>query len=263
MTIALNYELHRASERDPWLFLIHGLFGDLNNLSVIRRHFADQYNIVAIDLPDHGLSPHLPAFSLLDCAAGINAIIDKLGLSEVTLLGHSLGGKAAMMTALHYPQKVARLIVADIAPVTYPEHHQAIIAGLKAVQFDQVQRRGDIDKQLSEHIPEPGVRQFLLKSANQNEQGQWHWRFNLRGLADNYDAIRRWPDTDLQFSKSTLFIKGSESDYIQSAHREAIAALFPAARARIIEGAGHWLHAEKPGPFNQAVASFLDKTTSS
>ncbi|WP_223857973.1 alpha/beta fold hydrolase [Salinimonas profundi] len=257
MPISLNYEITRSAPAHPWLILIHGLFGNLDNLAVVRRHFQKSCNVVSIDLPDHGESPHTQGFSFEACAEGVATIIEKTEADQVYLLGHSLGGKAAMITALHYPALIRALVVADIAPVTYPAQHNAIIRGLRAVDLSDVEKRSDADKQLAQHIAEPGIRQFLLKSLYQDNDGHWQWRFNLEGIAAHYDTIRSWPETDLEFSKDTLFIKGSRSDYLSSEYRSDVMRLFPTAKARVIDGAGHWLHAEKPEAFNLAVERFL------
>lgn len=262
MPISLNYEISRSAPDHPWLVLIHGLFGNLDNLAVIRRHFQKTCNVVSIDLPDHGESPHTQGFSFRECAEGIAAIIENTEAKQVHLLGHSLGGKAAMMTALHYPTLIRALIVADIAPVTYSARHNDIIRGLRNVDLDKVTKRSDADKQLAQIITEPGIRQFLLKSLYQDDKSNWQWRFNLEGIAAHYDAIRSWPDTDLEFTKDTLFIKGSRSDYLSSAYKDNVMRLFPTAKARVIDGAGHWLHAEKPEAFNRVVERFLDSVAS-
>lgn len=262
MTTQLHFTAQVSDESAPWLVLIHGLFGDMDNLAVVRRHFAVTHNIINIDLPDHGKSPHLDTFSLQACADGIKQAVNQTTEAKVTLLGHSLGGKAAMLCALQNPELVSRLIVADIAPATYDARHNSIIEGLRSVDMQQVSKRSDADKQLAAYIPETGIRQFLLKSLTQNDQGQWHWRFNLEGLAASYDNVRGWPHTDLQFSLPTLFIKGNESDYLLAEHQSAIATLFPKAKAHIVEGAGHWIHAQKPDAFNSAVEGFFRRTDS-
>lgn len=257
MTTGLYYETANATPDAPWLVLIHGLFGNLDNLAVIKRHFSQQYNVLSIDLPDHGKSDRAPVFSLPHTVAELNKVLLHVGAREYHLLGHSLGGKAAMLYALHYPEHIASLIVADIAPVSYPARHTDIIAGLKAVDLEQITQRKQADSELAKYVDNPGVRQFLLKSLYQNAQQQWQWRFNIKGLSEAYDNIRDWPDNTLQFNKPTLFIKGSESDYIQSDYKAAIGKHFPRARAHIIEGTGHWLHAEKPAAFNNIVEGFL------
>ncbi|WP_083928557.1 alpha/beta fold hydrolase [Salinimonas chungwhensis] len=262
MSISLNYEISHSHEDAPWLVLLHGLFGSLDNLAIVRRYFQNQYNVLSIDLPDHGESPHTEGFTLSDSAHGVLAIVNQLKLDSVYLLGHSLGGKVAMMAALEQPDYISALVIADIAPATYPARHESIIKGLQAVDLEKVDKRSDADTQLARHIPISGVRQFLLKSLFQDEEGRWQWRFNLNGLATNYDAIRSWPDCDLQFAKSTLFIKGGESDYLSLEHRSVIAQLFPKSKARVIDGAGHWLHAEKPDAFNRAVDQFFSRVNS-
>ena len=259
MNVKLHYETSDLSSTAPWLVLIHGLFGSLDNLAVIKRYFEQSYNILSIDLPDHGQSQHFEAFDLTTSANEVFQVLKKVGAAHYHLLGHSLGGKVAMLCALHHPEMVARLIVADIAPVDYPARHDSIINGLKSVNLSTLTNRKDADTQLSQHIREAGVRQFLLKSLYQNEQDQWSWRFNLEGLSKAYDDIRTWPATEQTFDKPTLFVKGSLSDYILAEHKKAIGALFPNAKAHVIEGVGHWLHAEKPQAFNSVVDNFISK----
>ncbi|MBU2976751.1 alpha/beta fold hydrolase [Alteromonas sp. C1M14] len=252
----LHYR-YTDADSDYLLVLIHGLFGSLDNLSVVQRHFKDKVNILAIDLPDHGQSPHVDNFSLSVCMSGLVELLDQFEHKKIGLLGHSLGGKVAMLTALTYPDRIDDLIVADIAPVSYPPRHTDIIAALKSVSLDKIQSRQDADKQLQAGIKEVGVRQFLLKSLAENSTGQWHWRFNLDNLAKHYDQIKGWPQTTGVFDKPCLFIKGSQSDYITGAMQPAIQQLFPKAKAHIIDNTGHWLHAEKPTSFNRVVEKHI------
>ncbi len=259
MPDALHYSDTGDDQNRPVLLLIHGLFGDLNNLAVIRRHFAKDFRVISVDLPDHGQSPRLSTFTLDAAVACLHATVTQLSLTRFTLLGHSLGGKVALRFALHYPELVEQVIAADIAPVSYPHRHQSIIAGLESVSLATLQGRQQADGQLAKHIPEAGVRQFLLKSLYQDDQGHWQWRFNLAGLKAAYSHISDWPTLDARYQGPVLFIKGGDSQYILPEHRSAIAHYFPAAKAHVINGAGHWLHAEKPQLFNTIVEKQLAK----
>ncbi|QJR79420.1 alpha/beta fold hydrolase [Alteromonas pelagimontana] len=259
MTKPLFYQTHKAGTDRPWLVLLHGLFGNLDNLAVVRRHFEDRFNILSVDLPDHGQSFHLSHFTLQSCVESLIETLDLLSVGEASLLGHSLGGKVAMLSALIHPERVKQLIVADIAPVTYAPKHQNIFRGLRNVDLANLTRRQEADAEMAEYISEPGVRQFLLKSLYQDDNKIWHWRFNVEGLINNYDEIRQWPSLEKTFVKPTLFIKGGNSSYLDSRYREDVARIFPAAKARVIEDAGHWLHAEKPAEFNKLVEAELTR----
>lgn len=255
----LHFKLSKASESSPWLLLIHGLFGSADNLAVVKRHFEKSHNIVSIDLPDHGLSPWNDSFSFDDTVDSIIALLNSEKIKTTAVLGHSLGGKIAMLLALKYPDRVSHLIVADIAPAQYEHRHQAVFDGLKNVPLNKIQGRNDAQSYLSQYIKEPGVRQFLLKSLYKTDSGEWQWRFNLDGLIKSYPHIIDWPQSNLKYDGITCFIKGGKSDYINASHRSAITKYFPNAKAHIIEGTGHWLHAEKPDAFNSVVARVLEK----
>ncbi|MNH29114.1 Esterase YbfF [compost metagenome] len=168
-----------------------------------------------------------------------------------------MGGKVAMQVAKLAPARVDRLVVADIAPVAYPHaRHQNVFAGLNATLANPPQSRAEAEALLARYVEIPGVRQFLLKSFAKTEAG-WAWRFNVPALERNYANIMGWPDDQTRFEGPTLFIKGGDSDYVQPQYTETVMAQFPAAKARVIAGTGHWLHAEKPVLFNKLVVDFL------
>ncbi len=237
--------------------LIHGLFGSLDNLGLLARPLSEQYRVISVDLRNHGASFHSDEMSYPVQAADLLALLDKLGLEQVAIVGHSMGGKVGMQLAKLAPTRVAKLVVADIAPVAYPHaRHQNVFAGLNATLEQAPQSRSEAEAILAQHIEIAGVRQFLLKSFAKTGHG-WGWRFNVPALERNYANIMGWPDAQSRFEGPALFIKGGDSDYMQPEHTETVMAQFPAAKARVIAGTGHWLHAEKPVLFNKLVVDFL------
>ncbi len=240
----------------PPVVLIHGLFGSYENLGVIARSLSEQYQVINVDVRNHGRSDHSDQMNYALMAADLAQTLDALTVPRAALLGHSMGGKLAMEFALTYPERATKLILADIAPVSYPPRHDTIIAALKAVDLPALTSRTDADKQLATNIKEAGVRQFLLKSLDKDGE-QFAWRFNLKALAQNYAELIAAPLADGQYNGPVLFIKGGDSDYILPEHKPRIMQLFPNAQAKIIQGTGHWLHAEKPAAFTRLVQEFL------
>ena len=191
------------------------------------------------------------------------AFIRQQDLAPCHLLGHSMGGKIAMQLALDSPELVNRLVVADIAPVQYPPHHDHVLAGLDAVAAARPSDRKSAGAVLADHVKEPGVRAFLLKSWQKSAAGEWDWLINREAIRANYRHLgepNQPPAGGGSYPGEVLFITGSESDYVRSEHREAVLALFPNARLKVIQGTGHWLHAEKPSAFNKLALRFLEGT---
>jgi esterase len=186
-------------------------------------------------------------------------LLDILSIESSHILGHSMGGKVAMQIALSHSQRVNKLIVADIAPVEYPAHHITIIEGLQAIDLTKVQKRTDADTQLAKYVEDVGVRQFLLRNIIINKQGEFNFKCNLNNIEQGYQQIMQSNENqDNQiFSGDTLFIKGGDSDYILPEHQNIIIEMFPRGKAKIIQGAGHWLHAEKPSEFYEKASEFL------
>lgn len=197
-------------------------------------------------------------------AGDVLAYMDQQGLARAALLGHSMGGKVAMQVALMAPERVERLIVADIAPVTYQPRHDAILEGLKALDLSQVHSRQDADRLLAEFVDSVATRQFLLKNLErmprdeQTEGGPtFRWRLNLPVIDACYGNLAKAPEGDGPYDGPVLFLKGADSAYIQDKHRDTILRLFPAAEVRVIQGTGHWLHAEKADTFAALCRRFL------
>ena len=251
----MQLNFHRSGQ-GPVLLLTHGLFGSLENLGMVHRAMSEHFDVISIDLPDHGRSPRTEAFSFEGYSQLIIDLLDHLKISKVAIMGHSLGGKIAMFLALNHPTRVTRLAVADIAPVAYSPRHQQVLNGLNAVSLETIRDRKDGDKQMAEFIQIPGVRQFLLKSLQKIDQ-RWQWLFNLPLLERDYPLLSQGIEHPTPYSGPTLFIKGANSDYILAEHQLTIARLFPSSKARIIANTGHWLHAEKPHLFNRSLLQFL------
>lgn len=255
--LSLNHTI--LGENGDWILLLHGLFGSGDNLNTLAKSLADRFRVVLVDLRNHGRSPHAPTMSLAEMAADVAQLQDQLGIESSVVLGHSLGGKVAMQLALNDASRVQKLIVADIAPVTYSPHHQNVFAALESVELATLQSRQQADAQMAQQLSDPSLRQFLLKALyqfKQQNQTQYRWRFNLPVLHQCYAEILAAP-TGTPFSGPTLFIKGEQSDYILAEHDVVMRALFPAFQFQMIAGAGHWLHGEKPVEFNRLVEQFL------
>ncbi len=239
----------------PNIILIHGLFGSLDNLNIIARNLADKFTVTAIDLRNHGFSTHNESMTYDDMMYDIVTLMDDLKISHAHFIGHSMGGKVAMQVALNHADKVKKLVILDIAPIKYQPSHDNVFKGLYKVQNSQITNRKDADTLLSEDIKEAGVRQFLLKSfINNNKENKW--RFNIKAIHKNYESILHSPE-GTPFTAPCLFIKGNNSLYITEAMRDEILSLFPNSTAKIIFGAGHWLHAEKPIAVNKSIYEFL------
>ncbi len=240
----------------PVVVIMHGLFGSLENLNVIAKSLSEHYTIINVDLRNHGASFHENEMSYLTMARDVLILLDELNIDKAHIIGHSMGGKVAMQIAMLDESRINKLVVLDIAPVDYHPRHNVIIDALQSVQEQIVSSRGEADLIMKEFIDEMGVRQFLLKSLFKFENG-YAWKFNLNTIVENYSKIIANINETHSCQCDTLFIKGNNSDYILPEHREAIVSLFPNSKAKVIHGAGHWLHAEKPQAVNRSIIDFL------
>ena len=250
MTVTLNAVRHETPGSGDDVLIAHGLYGSARNWGVIAKRLSDAFGVTAVDMRNHGDSPWADTQRYQDMAADLAQAID--GRSHV--IGHSMGGKAAMVLALSHPGQVDRLIVADIAPTSYGHTQLPLIEAMRTVDLSQVATRGDADRQLRAAVPEDGVRAFLLQSLDVKAR---RWKLNFDVLAREMDRIIGFPEVTGQFEGPALFLSGADSDYVRPEHRDRIKALFPRARFAKIPGAGHWLHAEKPREFEAAVRAFL------
>ena len=243
------------------LVVLHGLFGTLDNWQTVAKALAEHRQVVLVDLPNHGRSPHVER---ADYAAQAEALARFLGdqwMHEVDLLGHSMGGKVAMQYALTYPDRVRKLVVVDIAPRAYAPGHDELFAAMAALPLDESRSRGEIDELLAADVPDVGVRRFLLKNLARVPTGGYRWKLNLDVLRREYPSLlaevtgRPWPG-------EALFIRGGTSGYVRDEDWLQISRLFPAAKLETVEGAGHWVHAERPAELVAAVQRFLGATPS-
>jgi len=248
--VKLATQLHGEAGDRPSLLIAHGLFGSARNWGVIAKRLSEDRRVTAVDMRNHGESPWAESHSYDDLAQDLADTMS--GPSDV--VGHSMGGKAAMVLALTRPDLVNRLVVADIAPVAYAHTQSHLIEAMEGLDLSGIDLRSDADRALATGIEDQGVRAFLLQSLDVKEK---RWRLNLPVLAAEMDRIVGFPKIGGTFGGPVLFLSGAGSHYVEPEHRDRIKSLFPNARFAKIPGAGHWLHAEKPREFAATVATFL------
>lgn len=239
------------------LVILHGLFGSLENWRGSARLLARHFRVWLVDQRNHGLSPHSSEFHYGAMAEDLHALLDLHALERVHLLGHSMGGKTAMLYAALHPDRVDRLIVEDMGPGGYGPHHDEVFRGLLALPLGQLRSRSEADKLLRDTIPVDEVRRFLLKNLYRQADGTWAWRCNLSVLFGSYRHLLSALPLDAPVVCPTLFVKGALSDYLDPSRNDDLLELFVQRRHVTIQGAGHWVHAEQPAAFLQAVQSFL------
>ena len=252
---------HRAygdpqSSRTPVL-LLHGLFGSSANWHGIAKHLAQERPVVSMDLRNHGRSPWDASMGYKEMAADLGALLDSIGVERAVLVGHSMGGKAAMWLALTQPDRVEAVVVADIAPVTYPGRFETIVDALSRLELDGLGSRREAETRLEDRLPDPAVRAYLLQNLIKEGDG-WRWRVNLASLSRSIDQLMSFPRADgRQYPGPALFVYGTDSDYVTGTQLGAIRMLFPLARLRAVSNAGHWVYADQPDAFVRAVKGFL------
>ncbi|MCU6666043.1 esterase [Silvania hatchlandensis] len=234
------------------IVLVHGLFGSLDNLGVLARDLVTDHALLQVDMRNHGQSPRSVQMTYADMAQDLLDTLDAHNIEKATLVGHSMGGKAVMALTALAPERIDGLVVIDVAPVDYAvRRHDEIFAAINAVTEAGVSTRQQAATVMREHLDEEGVVQFLLKSFVDGE-----WRFNVPALWDQYSNIVGWQPVPA-WSHPALFIPGGNSPYVTEAYRDALLAQFPQARAHVIAGAGHWVHAEKPDAVLRAIRRYL------
>ncbi|MGB7801091.1 esterase [Buttiauxella sp.] len=253
----LNARLQTAqqSTSNSPIVLIHGLFGSLDNLGVLARDLGQDHDLLQIDLRNHGLSPRSPEMNYAAMAKDVVETLDEYGFEKAIIIGHSMGGKVAMALTAIAPERIDKLVLIDIAPVDYQvRRHDEIFAAINAVSAAEVKTRQQAATVMREYLNEEGVIHFLLKSFADGE-----WKFNVPVLWEQYENIVGW-QTIPTWNEPALFIRGGASPYVDESHRETLLAQFPQARAHVVAGAGHWVHAEKPDAVLRAIHRFIDPT---
>ncbi|MFV7234455.1 alpha/beta fold hydrolase [Flavobacterium sp. ZB4R12] len=239
------------------LLILHGFLGMSDNWKTLGTQFASDFQVHILDLRNHGRSLHSEEFSYEIMVRDVFEYCRAHNLENINIIGHSMGGKVAMLLATTHPELVDKLIVADIGPKFYPQHHQDILAGLNAVDFSKKPSRNEVEEIMAKYIPDFGTRQFLMKNLYWQEPGQLAFRFNLAVFNTKMDEIGVSLQENLVFEKPTLFIRGGNSNYILDSDFENIKHHFPNSSIETISNVGHWLHAENPTEFYQKVSSFL------
>ncbi len=253
-----------GSPTDPAIVLIHGVFGSSDNWFTVSKLIAEHgYYVLSVDQRNHGQSPRSDTHDYTGMAADLRAFLVDQQLEKPVLLGHSMGGKTVMQYAMDFPntgQSVdfSKLVVVDIAPKFYPIHHADIIRGLNAIDLASLKTRGEADKIMSQYESILPVRQFLLKNLYRNEQGQFAWRINLPVIERELHGVGEELTNPRIVSEPTLFMRGSESPYILDEDIPAIKRIFPNAIIDTIQGASHWVHAQKPDEFVASLLKFVN-----
>ena len=249
----LHYQ--QLGEGQP-LLIIHGLFGSSDNWRSMARYFSKYFQVISLDLRNHGQSPHSDKQDFKLMAEDVVELCQSLGISKAHVMGHSLGGKVAMQFAEYMPALIDKLVIVDISPRQYFSQHTPMMDAMMALDMSQFSSRNEIDEALSASIEDKTVRQFLLMNLQSDETG-FHWRINLPALKQNYQQLMAPVCENASFAIPSLFVYGELSEYVTEDDQQLIKQHFSEAEFVAIDKAGHWVHAEKPQQFKQVVEEFL------
>ncbi len=251
-------QLHyKVSGTGPPLIILHGLFGMLDNWQTVARALENNFTVYLIDQRNHGKSPHIATHTYPEMAADLASFFSQHSISSAYVTGHSMGGKTAMQFALDYPEKVKKIIVVDMGVKRYPGGHDAIFDALQSFDPGHISTRSEAEKMLMHRIPDQGTRQFVLKNLTREQDGTYHWKFNLPALTENYISGILAPVTGSPSAIPALFIRGENSNYIPDSDWNGIQKLFPVSALVTISGAGHWVHADRPLQLINEISLFL------
>jgi len=247
----------KESGQGPAVVLLHGLFGSSDNWHFIAQRLAERLHVFALDQRGHGRSPHGAELNYPLMAADVESFFAARGLKNAAVIGHSMGGKTAMQFALQFPQRVDKLVVADMAPREYAPAHGRILAALLALDLSKAMTRQQIEDALAPQIPSLVLRRFLLKNLGRKPGGEFFWKIALRQIADSYPNLRAPILHPHPFPKPALFIRGGKSEYIRAGDEARIRELFPLAQILTVAEANHWVHADQPEEFLRLLWEFL------
>ena len=253
----LNFK--KVGEGSKVVLILHGLFGSLDNWMTHAKLLSEQdFTVYLIDQRNHGRSPHDSIFDYESMAADLNEFINDHAISNPYLVGHSMGGKTVMQFAVSYTTTIKKLIVVDIAPKTYPPHHETIIEAFRSVDINGITKRSEAQEAMSEIISDVGVMQFLLKNLDRKKEGGFQWKVNLDVVIDNIENVGQTFDSSLSNTVETLFIRGGKSNYILDEDRSLLKKFFPNSNLLTIKDAGHWVHAEQFEKFTKVLIHYLN-----
>ena len=257
MPVAVDLAYRELGSGRP-LIVLHGLLGSGRNWLGVARRLEPSWRCILADQRNHGASPWADDASYSALAADVVALLDRLGIVKATLIGHSMGGKAALATALTAAERVERLIIVDIAPVPYDDRHEHDLAAMAELDLAKVGRRADADAMLAAAVPDPAMRGFLLQNLEPGDRG-WAWRVNLDVLRRELPVITGFPDALCRqtFAGPAAAIRGARSPYLAPERQGALRACLPGVEIATIEDAGHWPHAERPEAFLTALQACL------
>ncbi|MBL7850591.1 MAG: alpha/beta fold hydrolase [Cyclobacteriaceae bacterium] len=249
---------YRRSGHGHPLIILHGLFGSSDNWHTLAKTFSQHYTVYLPDQRNHGQSPHSEDMNYEVLAEDLHEFIQEHHIGTPHIIGHSMGGKAAMNFAVRYPAALDKLIVVDIVPKAYPVHHDAILDGLHAIPLENLRSRSEADSLLTPFVPEADVRQFLLKNLGRDAEGRFQWKINLHAIDNNIEAMGAGMIFSGKHDGPALFIRGEKSNYYAPGDEDRIKAIFPNAEVVILD-TGHWVQAEKPDEFARVVLSYLTR----
>lgn len=255
MAVELNFR--KIGEGYP-LVILPGLFGSSDNWQSFALRMAENnVEVYTVDLRNHGRSPHHPEHNYKAMAEDVMQFIKNEIKKPIALLGHSMGGKTAMRSALNFPEWIDKLTVLDIAPSAYPVLHAEIIAALKSIDLNALTSRNEANNLLSEKIKQEDTRQFLLKGLYRTDDNRFGWRFNLDVLEKEMEEIGEAIDSERPFTNPALFIRGEKSNYVREEHFPQIKKLFPQSEILTAPAAGHWIHADNAQWLSETIIHFL------
>lgn len=242
------------------LIILHGLLGSADNWRSISGRLGAHYRVFAVDLRNHGRSPHSDIFDYDVMAADLREFMEQQSLRSIALLGHSMGGKVAMKFAIEYSEQIDRLIIVDIGPKPYEPSKRYLLEALLSLDLTRYKSFANVDAALVPEVSNESLRKFLLKNIARDENGRLRWKVHLEVIYRNYDKLARGITAERTFDKPTLFIRGSRSNYIIDDDMPLSRQIFPQADIATLPEAGHWVHVDTPEEFLQAVLKFLNKS---
>jgi esterase len=254
----MNLHFEAVGKGRP-LIILHGLLGSADNWRLMSRRLGAHYKVLAVDLRNHGRSPHSDIFDYDVMTADLREFMEQQALRRIMLLGHSIGGKVAMQFAIDYSERVDRLVIVDIGPKPYEPSQRYILEALRSLDLTRCKSFADVDAALAAEVSGESLRQFLLKNLARDENGRLRWKVHLEAIYRNYDKLARGLAPGRTFDKPTLFIRGGRSNYIEDDDAPLIRQIFPGAEIATLPDAGHWVHVDVPEEFFQTVLNFLTK----